>query len=62
VFVTEPNDAVKAGMAIEHEEHRLALRASLLPQLDLWLVGFFGPAKGRDPGAGQGGIWFCLSG
>jgi len=58
VFVTEPSDAVKTGMTIQHERRRLALRASLLPQLDLWLFGFFSPAKGRDLEADQGGICF----
>jgi len=40
VFVTEPRDAINAGMAIQNEESLLALRASLRPQLDLWLVGW----------------------
>jgi hypothetical protein len=39
VSVIEPSDAVIAGMAIQAEVRRLALRASLRPQLDLWLVG-----------------------
>ena len=38
MFVTEP--AVRyAGMAIQNEGRRLALCASLRPQLDLWLFG-----------------------
>jgi hypothetical protein len=40
VSVTEPSDAVNAGMAIQTEGSLLALRASRRPQLDLWLVGF----------------------
>ena len=40
MFVTEPSDAVNAGMAIQTEGSRLALRASRRPQLDLWLVGW----------------------
>jgi len=40
VSVTEPSDAVNAGMAIQTEGSRLALRASGRPQLDLWLVGW----------------------
>ena len=36
--VTDPSDAINAGMAIQNEGRRLALRASLRPQLDLWLV------------------------
>jgi hypothetical protein len=38
--VTEPSDAVNAGMAIQTEGRRLALRASLRLQLDLLLVGW----------------------
>ena len=38
--VTEPSDAINAGMAIQTEGSRLALRASRRPQLDLWLVGW----------------------
>jgi len=41
VSVTEPSDAVNAGMAIQTEGSLLALRASGRPQLDLWLVGWF---------------------
>jgi len=40
VSVTEPSDVVNAGMAIETEGRRLALRASRRPQLELWLVGW----------------------
>jgi len=39
VFVTEPSDVINAGMAVQNKERRLALRGSLSPQLDLWLVG-----------------------
>jgi len=37
VSVTEPNDAVNAGMAKETEKLRLALH----PQLAIWLVACF---------------------
>jgi len=40
VSITETSDAVNAGMAIQAEGRRIAPRASLRPQLDLWLVGF----------------------
>jgi len=40
MFVNEPSDAINAGMAVYNEGRRLALRASLRPQLDLWLVGW----------------------
>jgi len=41
VSVTDPSDAVNAGMAIQMEGRRLARSASLRPQLDLCLVGWF---------------------
>jgi len=47
VSITEPSDAVNAGMAIQTEGSRLALRAIRRPQLDLCLVGL---RKGRFAG------------
>jgi len=38
VSLTEPSNAVNAGMAIQAEGSGIALHASLGPQLDPWLV------------------------
>ena len=41
MFVTETSDAINTGMATQNEGRRLAQSASLRPQLDLWLFGWY---------------------